>query len=301
MTEKMNIVDIVAELLARMEAPDGLQGNEDGMAIPGQEGIGLYSAALLVGLADAGWSSERFDEIRSVTAGLTGRIYELPKDSPDRAALDAELERLNALIRVEHFEERGTLKIIQAAAAGQLIASGKDGDRKRRRIPARDWEGAVWFVPRVDSEGCKYWHRPHMADYAGPRVNPIDDPQAHEDAMNTGEENDIYALQGLVGTLAKDDWSKPDWYDIRLSPQSVKRLFGLTSAATVAGEQKAIAEAVDMLKKNTDTPRDAVIRMAQENHGVSYRGAKDRVWPTARERAGLPRSAPAGRKKGASG
>lgn len=302
MTTDEDLSQKVASLLTRIEALEGAGDSGDGSAKPEQDGLGLYETVMLVGLADAGWSPQRLEQFRRI-AGQLDKHADTLKDStlPERAAFEAVRLGVHNEILAGHFEERGTLKIIQAAAAGRLVTSGKKKDKKRRRIPTHDWEGAVWYVPRVDSEGNRYWRRPFMTEHSGPRVNPIDDPGAQEDAIDRGEENDIYALQGLVGTLAKDDWSEPDWYDIRLWEHSVRRLFGLTSAATVAGEQKAIAEAVDMLKKNTDTPREAVIRMAQENHGVSYRGAKDRVWPTARERAGLPRLASAGRKKDAAG
>ena len=71
---------------------------------------------------------------------------------------------------------------------------------------------------------------------------------------------------------------------------------GSTHASTVRDESEAIRYLTHKLKQEPDLKRiDAETECKQ--FGISQRGFRDRVWPKARERAGLSATAPPGRKK----
>jgi hypothetical protein len=68
-------------------------------------------------------------------------------------------------------------------------------------------------------------------------------------------------------------------------------------ASTTGGDQRAVARLTEILKADTSlTKQKAKERLQIE--GLSFSGLRfeNHIWPEARERAGLPRKAPAGRR-----
>jgi hypothetical protein len=66
--------------------------------------------------------------------------------------------------------------------------------------------------------------------------------------------------------------------------------------ATVAAEKRAAAHLKTLLERNRDMSKGEA-RKACERFNLSGAGFDDRVWPDAREAAGLSRQAPAGKKR----
>jgi hypothetical protein len=69
-------------------------------------------------------------------------------------------------------------------------------------------------------------------------------------------------------------------------------------AGTAAGENAAIRALATYLKENPEVRReDAADWCRAEHFKFSYRGFQSRIWPAAREQAGLEAKAPVGRKR----
>jgi hypothetical protein len=68
--------------------------------------------------------------------------------------------------------------------------------------------------------------------------------------------------------------------------------------STIADEKAATNALAQQLKLNPDMTRaEALLRCKSSNHRVSNRGVLNRIWPRARELAGLSAQAPPGRKE----
>ena len=67
-------------------------------------------------------------------------------------------------------------------------------------------------------------------------------------------------------------------------------------ASTMKAESDAIRHLTSRLKQDSDL-RKTDAEAECEKFGISQRGFLNRVWPKARELAGLPAKAPPGRKK----
>jgi hypothetical protein len=86
---------------------------------------------------------------------------------------------------------------------------------------------------------------------------------------------------------------------ICVSRDSLERFLGLLRSShesTIKGESDAKVFLTSRLKQDPDLKR-ADAEAECETFQISQRGFRDRVWPKAREGAGLPARAPAGRKK----
>jgi hypothetical protein len=66
---------------------------------------------------------------------------------------------------------------------------------------------------------------------------------------------------------------------------------------TVAAAKRATKELTEKLVSNPDMTLDEAMQLCCRKFGVSQRQVQSDVWPNAREKAGLPRKAPPGRKK----
>jgi len=82
----------------------------------------------------------------------------------------------------------------------------------------------------------------------------------------------------------------------RESLDTVLRHLGSSHASTIKDESDAIIFLTNTLKQNPNLKR-ADAEAECEKFGISQRGFRDRVWPKAREGAGLSAIAPPGRKK----
>jgi hypothetical protein len=91
--------------------------------------------------------------------------------------------------------------------------------------------------------------------------------------------------------------------DIELNFSDIRKLKGLGGAAglvpspelTSEAEVQAAKEVAEMLRRDPDLRRSVVLLHCSAR-GLTFRGAKDRVWPTARKLAGLPVKAKRGRR-----
>jgi hypothetical protein len=68
-----------------------------------------------------------------------------------------------------------------------------------------------------------------------------------------------------------------------------------TGTASTGAEQRAIADLAEILRKEPNIVK-AEAKARISHHLFSAQGFEDRIWPRAREAAGLPAKAPAGRK-----
>jgi hypothetical protein len=68
------------------------------------------------------------------------------------------------------------------------------------------------------------------------------------------------------------------------------------AGSTAADERAAEKSLASLLKLNNDLTLSEAIEHCQQRHGISGRGVVSRVWPNARQLAGLPAKARAGRK-----
>jgi hypothetical protein len=100
-----------------------------------------------------------------------------------------------------------------------------------------------------------------------------------------------------TGALRMSHRDDNPWY-IRVVASDFERQFPQRrGSSTIGGEKKAIAFLADRLKTDHNMRRDGAWEACREQFPkMSERGFRFRVWPQAREAAGLEPSASAGRK-----
>jgi hypothetical protein len=151
------------------------------------------------------------------------------------------------------------LEIVARCESGELISAIRPVVGGAMRIAARVW----WNTER--------WH----SRFTMCQLNP-DDP--------------------FGGGFAGDNF-----YWIFLTRESLdaylqKKAAGARPRATARAETAAISELAAMLQGNENMRREEAAKHCVAKFGVTGRGFQQRIWPQAREKAGLPPMAPRGRK-----
>jgi hypothetical protein len=106
---------------------------------------------------------------------------------------------------------------------------------------------------------------------------------------------DVVEMDGRRPVRIRRRIPVPHWiYVTRASLDRIEKALG--PKATVGAETRAIAYLKPLLERNPAMSKDEA-RKECEPFKLSGAGFDDRVWPAARQAAGLSREAPAGRKR----
>jgi hypothetical protein len=104
---------------------------------------------------------------------------------------------------------------------------------------------------------------------------------------------DVVDRRAWISVANRRRIPQPHW--LFVTSESLER-FLKPFIATAAADNRAIKHLADMLKHDRDLGREAGWQACKQ-FGITMAGFRTRIWPKAREKAGLPALARAGRKK----
>jgi hypothetical protein len=155
-------------------------------------------------------------------------------------------------------------RLCRDGAVSAVMVRHTDG--RPFQIPAGAWSHPV--VPMFFNDGT-FWHSDRPGD------------------ADNGFWASIYVLESELASALDGPapYAKASTSDLS------------ANLSTAAGETRAIARCAELLRENNNLTReDAQIRLRQEGLPFSERGFLSRIWPKARQGAGLSEKASPGRK-----
>ena len=180
------------------------------------------------------------------------------------------------------FWRDASIELAATASADKLPIIGLTGDGRTERLNAICFGNVQWDFWFEHTKAARL-SRHEYGDSPRIFVWPfLSEAQWH------GDFNDRYILSGAE-----------KWRKLQVERESVRRNWGFnpTKAALVVRDEAAAIKALTMeLRSHPELTVEAARSFCGERYQFSKRGFQSRIWPMAREKAGLPTKAPPGRK-----
>ncbi len=264
----------------------------------------LYGAGRL-------WDADTIADLGSLTSRHEGSrrpnnadLCELLKSNTKARSAEIDLEATSFRFT---FHTKATGAACVGGPPWELIKEVKKGARKRRAADSKAVVGSGFKIVRkvdpaaisqhrlIRAAASLVWHQYMLRDF--------------DRAVAAGTVN-IWArvghLQSGFSALAPDIWpllTIVDWVNgVAIGPNDAVyySLHGSRASTVVAiarNEKMAVEALAKKLRSEPDLRRADAVAFCQSVAPVTPRGFQDRIWPQARERAGLSARANSGRKR----